>query len=423
MNDVNPLQVRQGVSSGGNARTATLQFVGLVVFTLIVVSSRWSGADIAIAFALLGMLIGRQRIRIPSPFWWGVGLVAWAYVTSIVAMSPAQAQSTAYERLKVMVIFLVVMNALRSQKQLRVYLLIILGAFMLYPARGALLNQMHGYTVFGRTSWNNIYANPNDLAAMAMLVMGVALTVATSRVERRLVRRGAAACAAILLLVILLTQSRGAITGLTIAFGTAVLRRLFKRPMIAVYITIAIVVGANVLPQSLWQRLSGMRYLTSTSTLAEADSSAAQRWQIQKTAWRIFGDHPLLGVGLGCYPLANDKYSPALGDRDTHDTYLNLASELGIPGLVLWLGLIASVLRRVRQSAAKEGSKTTSTPTHWLECAFYAVLIAGIFGSYSGITLIYLMLGVLWAATTLSVSSAPEASGMQRHSGGEPAMA
>jgi O-antigen ligase len=118
----------------------------------------------------------------------------------------------------------------------------------------------------------------------------------------------------------------------------------------------------------------------------------------------VFVDHPVLGVGLGCYPQANAMYSPVLGYLDTHNTYLNLAAELGVPGLLLWLALVASVLRHVRRCRRRTAAETLSVRTVWIERAIIGYLVAGLFASYSGLTMFYLILGALWCAATVSGS-------------------
>jgi len=225
--------------------------VGLLAFTAIVVSSRWSGADYAIAVALGGLIVGLQEIRLPAPFWWGIAFVAWAYLTSPFAMSPDQAQATALDRLKVMLIFLVVLNALRTDKHLFIFLLVLVGSFIIYPARGALLNYVHGDTVYGRTVWNKIYSNPNDLASMGLLAIGAALAIASGAAQKPLVRWGSAISVGIMLLVVLLTQSRGGFLGLMVGYGLPFLKRFFKRPMIPVYATLALALGLAILPDSI----------------------------------------------------------------------------------------------------------------------------------------------------------------------------
>ena len=394
--------------------TATVLYVALLAFTVIVVTARWGGAEAAIGIALLGLLASGSDIRVPRPFLWGVVLIAWAFATSPLAISPDLAQATVVDRLKLIAIFWVVMNAIRTERQLRIFLMIFVASFLIYPARGAILNYLHGETLFGRAIWNHIYNNPNDLAAMALLALGAALSLSAWTAQKTIIRWAAAACAATFLIVILLTQSRGGILGLTLGFAPPLFARLFKKPLIPICVAISIVVAISILPQSLWVRLSGMRDLTSTATIAEADpeGSAAQRWEIQKTAWKIFSDHPLVGVGLGCYPVANRRYAPNLGARDTHNTYLNLAAELGIPGLLMWVGLVVSVLRQGVAGTNRPPANHALQAMKWLKYSIFAYLTAGLFGTYSGITMIYLALGVYWAAS--NISSAPAAGSIKR---------
>jgi putative inorganic carbon (hco3(-)) transporter len=389
-----------------SSRVATIPFVGLAIFTFFAVSQRWPFAEVGIIVALLGLALRTRDLGFPAPVWWSVAFLVWGLLTSFFAMSPELARETLIERLKSMIIFFAVMNALQTEKQLRLYLLLVLGAFMIYPARGALLNYVHGDTLFGRAIWNKTYANPNDLAALALLTMGAALAIVTRKSERMSVRWGVASCAVGLLTVVLLTQSRGAFLGLVIGFGPRLLARVMKRPSLVVYVLIAGGIAATLVPDTVWHRLAGISKLTSTETVAQADpeGSAAERLEVQKTAWRVFVDHPVLGVGLGCYPQANAMYSPVLGYLDTHNTYLNLAAELGVPGLLLWLALVASVLRHVRRCRRRTAAETLSVRTVWIERAIIGYLVAGLFASYSGLTMFYLILGALWCAATLAGS-------------------
>lgn len=387
-------------------RTATVQFTCLVIFTVITVTARFSGAWIAMALALAGMLFSKERIRFPPAFWWGVALLVWGLISSFRAMSPDVAFSTLETRLKVMLIFLVAMNAIRSEKQLWIYLLVYVGSFMIYPARGTLLNFAHGITAAHRVYWNGIYDNPNDLAAMAILAAGSALSIAMATVQSVKVRKVVAGCAAVLVLIVLVTESRGALIGLTVGMALPLLRTM-KRRSVFLYATIVGVVGLLVLPHRFWVRMEGLKDLTSVSTIRKADKSgsAEQRWQIQKTAFRIFIDHPVLGVGPGCYPIANNRYRPDLGPRDAHNTYLRLGAELGFPGLFLWSALVLSVMRRVKRAERIKSRLQTVDPV-WIKYGLVGFLVAGIFGSYSDLTILYLVLGTMWSAATIMLGQA-----------------
>ncbi len=395
-----------GAIDSTSSRVATIPFLGLAFFTLVVVTERWTWAQAGIIPAIVALALRPKELRFPVPFWWAAAFVAWAFATSFWAMSPEVARDTVIERLKVIVILLVIMNALRTKGQLRLYLLLVLGAFMIYPVRGALLNYVHGDTLFGRAIWNKTYDNPNDLGALALLVLGVALAIVTRKSERLSVRWGVASCAVALLILVLLTQSRAAFIGLVIGFGSPLLSRVMKRPWLAIYVLIAAGIAWNYVPDAVWHRLAGISKLTSTETVAQADpeGSAAQRLEIQKTAWRVFVDHPVLGVGLGCYQQADALYSPVLGHRDTHNTYLNIATETGVPGLLLWLAFVASVLRHVRRCRRSTVANGILIDTAWIEWGIIGFLVAGLFGSYSGLTVFYLILGTIWCAATISAS-------------------
>jgi O-antigen ligase len=164
---------------------------------------------------------------------------------------------------------------------------------------------------------------------------------------------------------------------------------------------VALVAVAYVMPTSVWERLAGIRQLTSTATIADADpeGSAKERFEIQKTAWRIFVDHPVFGVGLGAYSVENAIYSPALGRKDTHNTYLALATELGLPGLLLWLVMIFVAFRSNIANKRLLADQDIYVARSWISRALFGFLVAGIFGSYSALNILYLVLGIMSCST------------------------
>ncbi|MBV9725210.1 MAG: O-antigen ligase family protein [Gammaproteobacteria bacterium] len=181
---------------------------------------------------------------------------------------------------------------------------------------------------------------------------------------------------------------------------------------------------AVLVPGAAWHRLQGITKLTSIESGAQtererhpseptnrldrlASDSAQQRFDILRTGWHIFTSHPVTGVGIGCYNEANARYTPELGARDAHNTYIHLAAEMGVPGLLLWLGLVGSVLAQVRRLRTRLEADDRTIQVLWIERATIAYLIAAIFASYSGLTMFYLFLGTLWAATNVLGRDAP----------------
>lgn len=382
-----------------------LTMLGLCMFTATIVTARIPLGEIGIVIALIGMFLGRAPIFVSSATWFYVAFLLWSCLGSFYALEPEVARADLFERLKFAVIFVVVVNALRTDRQLRFYLLFLLTCFMVYPARGTIQNYFFtNYNYHGRVVWNSNYSNPNDLGALCGLAAGVALTFSYSvyyKLSRRVI---AAMCALILVAIMLLTQSRGVAIGLVAGIGVGFVMAMFRRSRNIVIGVVLVMALSLAVPTKVWDRLSGISKLTSTSTIKEADKegSAAERYEIQKTAWRIATDNPVLGVGLGNYPIANKIYSPRLGARDTHDTYLNLWAEAGLPGLLLWSAFVVSVLRSFHKSNRSPSKAGHGLQLVWIERAVIGFLVSGIFGSYSAQTMPYLLLGVLSCSAVLT---------------------
>jgi hypothetical protein len=68
-----------------------------------------------------------------------------------------------------------------------------------------------------------------------------------------------------------------------------------------------------------------------------------------------------------------------------------------LPGLLLWLGLVGSVLLQVKRYRRSFAADAAPIRIVWIERAVVGFLVASFFGSYSGITMFYLILGTLWA--------------------------
>lgn len=381
----------------------SLTLIGLCLYTLVVVTYNLNIAWFGIVLGIIGLLFGRGRVQVPLPIWVYVLFLIWAFLCSFKSQFQNVALGEVIEQSKLLVIMLITVNALKSEGQLRFYLLFFLFCFVITPVRSALVNYVSGYTLFGRAIAGSIYANPNYLAALSLIALGVSLGVQMTKSAQTSLRIGAWFSSALLLVTILLTQSRGAFLGLVVAMGPAFLRFIFKRKGFLVWAVIALFVIWFAVPVHVWDRLSGIKKLTSVSTIGAADpeGSAAERFEIQKAAWRIFLDHPVFGVGLGVYGLANARYAPHIGYRDTHNTYLKLAAEVGMIGLVLWCVFVGSTLFYASRMRRRAHETDLASQQYWMEAGFIGYLVAGIFSSFSTIAFPYLIIAALWCSGNL----------------------
>ena len=389
----------------------TMTLLGLCIYSWAIITFKFPIAQLGIAIGLIGLSKVKGSVQTPKPFWLYLAFLFWALMASFMSPFTEVALDTVVERSKLVIVILIALNSFQEEGQLRFYMIFILGCFILFPARGTFVG---GDTVQGRVVWTHIYSNPNDLAALCLLAYGVALAIVFSETSWSPVRLGCAASAAILLVVILRTQSRGVFIGVMIATAPGLIPVLLKQIRLAIGAGIVITLVLSVaIPQKTWDRLSGIKKLTSTEAVEnqddtnEADSSAAQRLEIVRTGWKIFLDNPIFGMGLGAYPLANNMYSPFLGKRDTHNTYVNLAAETGIPGFLIWCCLIWSVLFRAYLARRQAQDGPLKVQNYWVSQALIGYLVSGVFGTYSALSLLYLMLSVLWCSTDLLIAASP----------------
>jgi O-antigen ligase len=185
-----------------------------------------------------------------------------------------------------------------------------------------------------------------------------------------------------------------------------------KRSQIIMGVVALALIAVPFAPDSVWKRFSGMRHAGNTEELAEVDAegSARQRFEILKIALTISKENSVYGVGFGAYPFAHREYAlrpefdpTGRGLRDTHNTYVNVMAETGVPGLVLFLGLVLSVMvpaDRVRRQCWKLNPERAQHLL-LLELGLLAYFIAGIWGTFNKRTFLYVHLTLLWSMTDI----------------------
>jgi O-antigen ligase len=77
--------------------------------------------------------------------------------------------------------------------------------------------------------------------------------------------------------------------------------------------------------------------------------STEARKQLLKDSLYITATHPFLGVGPGNFQVAQNEIAISRGDRSlwhvTHNTYTQLSSEMGIPGIAIYLAMLFFIFK------------------------------------------------------------------------------
>lgn len=388
-----------------------LGLVALGFYLWLIHSYKLAAGDVAVVGLGIGVLLRGGSLRFPAPMLFFLLFIIWNAVGLSETMSTAVTSDAIINLGKLWIITFCVMNVVRSAAEFRFLAIGWLALFALYPVRGALFNQYICHcTEFGRVGWNFVFENPNDLAALSLVPLGLAAGVAT--VERVKYFRWAALTGVVVLaMLVMLTQSRGAILALGAA---AIMLPMTSRRKARDFMLLAGLFGmaAVFAPKDVWQRLAGLTNASVEGGMAGVDKegSAEARWQVWQIAARTVKQHPLLGVGAGMMPathqlvaLSENRNWEVRGARDTHSTFLRIAAETGFPGLLLYLLMWGSVfwrLRAVRKALARARPKDHQF-LFYLELSLMAFLVASIFGTYGALSFTYLTVAVAWLAALI----------------------
>lgn len=141
-------------------------------------------------------------------------------------------------------------------------------------------------------------------------------------------------------LVLLLTFSRAAYFG---AIGALVsyltLMAAERKAQKITFFLAALFFSLSVLGLALTP--FGSRFFSSFNVL---EGSVAGRLEIWREATSVISEHSLLGVGLGSYAAATEPGADYRLPIYVHNLYLDIAAELGLVGLGLWISIIALAL-------------------------------------------------------------------------------
>jgi hypothetical protein len=216
----------------------------------------------------------------------------------------------------------------------------------------------------------------NYLAASLVLLVPLAFAIAIQQVTAS--RRALWTVAVVALVVmLLLTGSRGGFLGLLVAGTVFVYRR--RGPGAAVVLVLALVLAA--LPTSLGERALGTVF-EGRETPAGLEYSNQAHVALFWAALRMIADAPLTGVGPYNFKDISTQYSGLDYGLIAHNTYLELAAEVGLPALVLFSLVVFTTFRALRSVAALRGSPEQTELAGWadgLRAGLLGFLVAGAF--------------------------------------------
>jgi putative inorganic carbon (hco3(-)) transporter len=394
----------EGAARGNSARGAHgLSYAGLFLFTLLLyvrpndtfpeVFGTFPLVKIIAILTLLIYLVSKLTRGEPVSVWpielKMLGVITFLGIIFIpFAITPQDSIDLLTDLfLKVVVIFVLMINLLDTRERLRsmIRLVVICGSVLaLFAVTSYMAGKFNvvtrgqdGLVVDLRISGvgGGIFENPNDLATALDLL--IPLSVALALTRRGMVRAAYFACAAILAVAVVVTFSRGGFLGL-VAMGGVLLWKVSRRrrAVAALAFVVLIVVFLAAMPGGYSTRITSI-----FDSASDPTGSAQERRDLLERAAVVAMNNPIIGVGMGNY------HTYSLRERKAHNSYLEIAAELGLMGLMAYLVMIFAPLRSLRRVERKSHDALPPDPnaipggdriqeTYYMSVALQASLIA-----------------------------------------------
>lgn len=344
--------------------------------------------ELAAIFALGSLFLGRLQRGLPlTRFTPELGAVV-ALGIVILATAPFSvwmggAVNTFLEMFaKVVLIFVLMVNTLTSTKRIErlTWLLVIASG---YIAMWSVIDYVRGVNVirYGRVlgSVGGMFRNPNDLALNMVAALPLALTflLRPTSAPRKIV---ATLCACVMVAAVVASGSRSGTLGLVAMSGVAAFQLLPRRPGLVAGSALAALLVLPLLPSDYWMRVASI-----TDESVHDSGSREARTTLLVESWNAFLEDPLTGVGAGQFVNYNpDEREQAW--KETHNVLLQVASELGIFGLLAFGYLLVrgakaprealTLLRRARAPNAGAAIAVSADERRFIEVHSIAMLAA-----------------------------------------------
>ena len=236
--------------------------------------------------------------------------------------------------------------------------------FSVYGAALAGFALLQGISSNGRLYWlrqprmggwiYGPYVNHNHYAGLMEMLAPVPLVVSLTRLAPPKVRAVAAAAAAIMVGTIFLSGSRGGMLAIfaeiVILATLLVKQKRGLRTAVGIGVFLAIVIGLLV-----WIGGAELSQRIATAGPGHSDLSSDIRAYINRDGLRMFLKKPVLGWGLGTFPIVYPQFRTFYTNffvNEAHNDYLQLLVEMGLLGFatMVWfvVTLYTNAIRKIK---------------------------------------------------------------------------
>jgi len=241
-------------------------------------------------------------------------------------------------------LFVVTTTLVCTRSRLRWAVLIELGS-VAWGSLYVIRQWQHFHNVYRNFRAGGLAGDPNYYAVTVVLwVPLIILWLMSNRPRRE--KWFCAGCLVVILTGFIFAASRGGLVGLFVALLFLISKTRRRVRNLAL-------VGLLMIPMFLVPGQSAFHRLMHPS--AYDDESSQFRLELWQAAVNTFRDHPLFGVGMGHYRPSVTRNGAVLylPFHVAHNTYLGLIADLGLAGIIPFLGIFVSAFMNLRQVARR----------------------------------------------------------------------
>ncbi|MET0648478.1 MAG: O-antigen ligase family protein [Pyrinomonadaceae bacterium] len=291
--------------------------------------------------------------------------------------------------IRAVLIFIVIVNVVRTERRLRWLLLLAMGSGVVMAA-GALSDYasgkltVEGYRVEGRIG--GIFENPNEMALHLVTLLPIAAALAVgSRGFLKKILYGAAA--AVLVAGTVVTYSRGGFLAMAAVFFVLAWTLGRKNRFVVMTAAILLTIGLLIVAPGGY----GARILSIYDRSLDVVGSADARQQLLMSSIIVALRNPLFGVGMGNFVFVSYR------SLETHNAYTQVAAEIGAFGFAVYMLYVVTPLRRMLAVARASYEARRTSRYYYLAVGLAASLagymVASFFGSFAYYWNIYYLVG------------------------------
>jgi O-antigen ligase len=260
--------------------------------------------------------------------------------------------------------------------------------------------------------------DPNSFAAYELIALPLVIAAATMAHDRR--RRIFLWVTSVAIIGAAITSlSRGGLITLfvlvlavVIAPASSIFRSRRQKVIVIVTMVVGGAIAFSATGAAFSQRLN--------STFTASGSSGSGRLNMWKGAVTSIRERPFQGIGYGTFSSVSTSllertpgvdlvnFTPSPEGDLVHDTYLETLAELGIPGLVLFLGLVLATAKSLRESALaarRVGAAQLERAANALLLAVLAWAVAAVFLSLETSRPLWILIGFALAVSRIDRTS------------------